>query len=101
MGFVILFFGGALILAVLVAVLNTADFTIRLGGGGVRVKGRIPSKLRAEIVDFFEREFPQDRRATIRGSQSSDGRLNLRFRGHLPQADRQRIRNFLVLTLCR
>lgn len=98
---VVLVMGGVFCVAVVLSVLSSADFTIRIRGGRVRIDGRMAGAVKGEIADFFEREFSDHESMTVRGWIGNGDRLKLRFRGNVPPGDQQRIRNFLVLVVCR
>jgi len=66
--------------------------------GVVDVQGRALTGKRTEVVTFFEQDMPELARVRVEGYW--DGRyLRLRFRGRLTPGQRQRIRNFLLVTL--
>src|SRR4051812_31359543 len=66
--------------------------------GAVDVQGSALAGKRSQVADFFRKDLPDVRRACVEGNW--DGRyLRLRFRGELSPSQRQRIRNFLLVTL--
>ena len=74
------------------------NFRILVREGKVEASGLAISAKASLINDFFQKDLPEVRRARIRGYWDGK-RLRLYFGGELDQAHRQRIRNFLMMTL--
>ncbi len=76
-------------------IVGPVEFVIRYANGRTRFSGRFAGARRAEIEEFFKREFPD--RTTIKVSAVKTPQNGTRFviRGSIPAGDRQRIRNFL------
>jgi Protein of unknown function (DUF3634) len=81
-----------------VIVYQTTDFEIRLRNGVVAFKGKVPMAQRSALTEFLVRDFGMDRAVTIRGARRSK-RLRLWFHGNLSAGEKQRIRNFVAMTL--
>jgi hypothetical protein len=74
------------------------DFVIRVRDGDVRFKGRIATTHQPALAHFLVHELALRRPVRIVGIRRGQ-RLELRFRGRLSEADKQRIRNYLATTL--
>jgi hypothetical protein len=74
------------------------NFRIQVRQGKVETSGSAISAKASLVSDFFQKDLPEVRQARIQGYW--DGRrLRLHFGRELSQAHRQRIRNFLLMTL--
>ena len=86
----------AVLVVLLVAWLwRRSDFVIRVRGGRVECRGKVPPAHRAELADFLLHELRLTDPVTILGRRHGR-RVELWFRGRLSKADQQRIRNFFV-----
>lgn len=74
------------------------NFRIRVRDGVVDVEGPAMRGKRDQIVEFFQQDMPNVRRAKVQGLWQRK-RLQLRFGGSLSPGERQRIRNFLLMIL--
>jgi hypothetical protein len=75
-----------------------AEFVITARAGAVRCKGNLAGGARVEIEEFFRNDVHPQGTWKILGSRNGQG-LQLRIRGRMSDAERQRIRNFLLATL--
>lgn len=76
-----------------------AEFVITARPGAVRCKGKMAGTARIEIEQFFRNDLQPSSTWKVFGDRAANGILHLRFRGRMTDADRQRIRNFLLATL--
>jgi hypothetical protein len=68
---------------------------IEVRAGRASMRGALPGRSRAEIVDFVESlDLPDG--ARISGLRAG-GSMRIEFNGAVPEGERQRIRNFLML----
>ncbi|MEM6993922.1 MAG: DUF3634 family protein [Myxococcota bacterium] len=74
--------------------LSDARFVIKVGAGGVTVKGTVPGKALNEVTDFVE-GLELDEGAKIWGVPDGDS-LRLRFAGGIPDNLQQRMRNYFM-----
>jgi len=72
-----------------------AEYVIRYSRGSVRFKGRFAAARRAEVEEFFEREFPGCGPIVVSAVRTPQRVLRFVIRGKIADGDRQRIRNFL------
>jgi hypothetical protein len=75
------------------------NFYIDVGNGQVDVGGKALAGRHGDVSEFFERDLPGVARLRVRGYWNGR-QLRLSYRGNLLPAHRQRIRNFLLMTLC-
>jgi hypothetical protein len=75
--------------------IGPAEYVIRYSRGTVRFDGRFPRSRRAEVEEFFKREFPQNDRIKVSAVKAPQRGLRFVIRGKISEGDRQRIRNFL------
>jgi hypothetical protein len=72
-----------------------AEFVIRYSRGTVRFDGKFPASRRAEVAEFFKREFAEHERIKVSAIQAQKRVLRFVIRGKLTVGDKQQIRNFL------
>lgn len=96
----LLFLFGVALLAGIAWVVHQplSDFRMRVSCGRVRVHGRFPSNLRGDVERLLRDEMGL-KRATIYGRWTPALVLRIRVRGRMTPAERQRIRNYLGITL--
>ncbi|HWE01679.1 MAG TPA: hypothetical protein VG326_04655 [Tepidisphaeraceae bacterium] len=78
---------------------NKDDFRITVRRGKVRFHGRLPRGQRGRIVDFLLRDVAPSATVRVIGNWAGQGVLKVSVQGALSPGDRQRIRNFMKLTL--
>lgn len=76
-------------------VVAPAEFVICYSRGRVRCKGKFPASKRAEVEEFFKREFPESGTIKVSAVKVPPRALRFVIRGKIAEGDRQRIRNFL------
>src|SRR5262249_55595815 len=81
-----------------IIVYKQTDFEIRLRNGSVAFRGRFPAGHQAALTQLLLDDLALDGPVTIRGAWNGR-RLRLWFRGGISDGQKQRIRNFLSLTL--
>jgi hypothetical protein len=74
--------------------IGPAEYVIRYSHGTVRFKGKFPASRRAEVEEFFKREFAADKPIRVSAVRAPQQGLRFVIRGKIPGGDRQRIRNF-------
>jgi hypothetical protein len=74
-----------------------ADFVVHVRDGRCRFAGKLPLVRRKALAQFLLDDLRPSGPVTIRG-KVRDGRLRLQFQGTLTPGERQRIRNFLLIT---
>jgi hypothetical protein len=95
-------FAVILVAAVIVWILKAAVsrnrlFEIRVTSGGVEIRGSVRGSARSDVREFVEGlHLPSG--ARIRG-YSNNGHVRLGFNRAVPESQRQRIRNFLLLNM--
>ena len=72
-----------------------AEFVICYARDRVRFKGRFPASRRAEVEEFFKREFSECGTIKVSAVRVPPRALRFVIRGKIAEGDRQRIRNFL------
>ena len=88
--------GIAVVVAVLVALArDSALFRLRVRGGVARLRGTVPGRPDAEIIEFVNGLGLPDG-AEIAGVRDGD-RFRVEMNGKVPEAVSQRIRNFFYL----
>jgi hypothetical protein len=79
--------------------LRRHDFLIIVSGKEVSYRGRFPPGIHASTTQFFAQDLALPGRYRVIGRWRPGRVLELRFRGDLPAIHRQRVRNFLAMTL--
>src|SRR5579872_6877560 len=72
-----------------------AQYVIRYSRGAVRFDGKFPGSRRAEVAEFFKREFAEHARIKVSAIKMQKTGLRFVIRGKMTDGDRQQIRNFL------
>ena len=72
-----------------------AEYVIRYSRGLVRFDGKFPASRRAEVEEFFKREFAGHGRIKVSAVRVPKRGLRFVIRGKMTPGDRQQIRNFL------
>ena len=75
------------------------DFVAKVDAGRVTITGRLTPPKRASLAEFLVADLSPDARFTVSGRRRRDRSWNLCFSGHIPPAERQRIRNFLATAI--
>ena len=75
------------------------DFRMIIEDGRVWFRGRFPPERRAAVAQFFDSDLRLPGKVRVLGRWRAGRVLQLRFRGKVPEGERQRIRNFLAITL--
>ncbi len=76
-------------------------FEIHVRGGDVRFRGRFPPECRSEVTQFFRNDLGGDMRVRIIARKDGPRGLRLQIDGPMGAGEKQRIRNFLMMTLRR
>jgi hypothetical protein len=75
-----------------------ADYVIRYSRGTVRFAGKFPASRRAQVEEFFQREFSAQDRIKVSAVRVPQRGVRFVIRGRISEGDRQRIRNFLRIS---
>ena len=93
---------GAVVLGIIVwGVLHPAsDIRITVNHHGVHFRGRLPPGFRPDAAQLLREEMGL-KRAVIYGNWAAKGVLKVTFRGEISELQKQRIRNYLAVSLRR
>jgi len=76
-------------------------FEITVREGQVAFRGRFPPECRSVVASFFRNDLPSARRIRIIARKNGTAGLRFQIDGSLDTGEKQRIRNFLLVTLSR
>jgi hypothetical protein len=78
---------------------NKDDFRITVTGGRVQYRGRFPPGRMAEVTGFFLHDLAPTNPIRVTGNWTQRRVLRVTVHGRISEGEKQRVRNFLKMTL--